>query len=89
MKFRQGKAPAILYRDGQKVWEFRAGILELAEPVDASLCALLLERGAEKESGEWSVESGAKPSPKPPSPAPPEPAKPRRKTGTSPHSIAP
>lgn len=47
MKFRQGKAPAILYRDGKKLWEFAAGILETDDP---ALIALLLERGAEGDS---------------------------------------
>ena len=59
MKFRQGKAPAILYRDGKKLWEFAAGILETDDP---ALIALLLERGAEGEgeSGVRSVESGVR-----------------------------
>ena len=46
MKFRQGSAPAVLYRDGKKAWEFTAGVLYL-HPFDPELYALLLERGAE------------------------------------------
>lgn len=74
MKFTQGKAPTILYRDGARVWEFRGGRFETE---DAGLIALLRERGAIEEGGERSVESGVG---KPAEAAPPEPAKPRRKT---------
>ena len=81
MKFRQGKAPTILYRDGARVWEFRGGRFETD---DAEIAALLAERGAVlEEGGVRSVESGvgkgAEAAPPEP-PAPPEPAKPRRKT---------
>ena len=43
MKFRQGKAPAILYQDGKRVYEFINGRLETE---DVRLIAILLERGA-------------------------------------------
>ena len=46
MKFRQGNAPAILYQDGRKVWEFTAGVLDM-RPFDPELYALLLRRGAQ------------------------------------------
>ena len=46
MRIRQGTAPAVLYRDGRKIWEFTAGALEM-RPFDPQLYALLLERGAE------------------------------------------
>jgi hypothetical protein len=81
MRFRQGRAPAVLYRDGKRLWEFYAGRLETD---DAEIAALLAERGAVlEEGGVRSVESGvgkgAEAAPPEP-PAPPEPAKPRRKT---------
>ena len=43
MLFRQGTAPAILYRDGKKVFEFNNGMLETEDLV---LIAVLLEKGA-------------------------------------------
>lgn len=46
MKIRQGTAPAVLYQDGKKVWEFTAGVLDM-RPFDPDLYALLLRRGAE------------------------------------------
>ena len=48
MKFRQGKAPAILYQDGKRVFEFSNGRLETD---DVKLIAILLERGAIDEEG--------------------------------------
>lgn len=48
MKFRQGKAPAILYQEGKRVYEFINGKLETE---DVRLIAILLERGAIDEEG--------------------------------------
>lgn len=48
MRFRQGKAPAILYQEGKKVYEFSNGKLETE---DLSIIAVLLERGAIDEDG--------------------------------------
>ena len=47
MRFRQGTAPAVLYRNGKKAWEFYGGLLETD---DAELAALLVERGAVAET---------------------------------------
>lgn len=82
MKFRQGKAPAILYQDGKRVYEFINGRLETE---DAGLIALLRERGAEpidaplppRQRGEGAgvggthvATGGPPPSPRPSPPVP-------------------
>ena len=81
MKIRQGSAPAVLYRDGKKLWEFRAGRLETDE---AELINLLLERGAEieTEGGERREAGGVAQEPgEARQPAIKPSGKPRRRTG--------